>query len=128
MNYFDTFFSAELDPHSSGAWFEIASDYRSFLSTLAKKAGLLSIDCGLSYIPTIYRDLEGIKPRLYFSRVDKFIDYRPLIQADEFVSLSKQDRINLLTSLLPTITKKTHLIGLKEVEKKQLDDVFQNPF
>lgn len=127
MNYFEAFFSAELDPYSSNAWFEIAPVYRSYLSNLAKKAGLLSVSCGLSYIPTIYRDFEGVKPRLYFSKKDRFIDYRPLIPADQFAALSVQERMHMLTSLLPKVTLKTHLIGLQDEERQRLDRVFKSP-
>lgn len=119
MTYFNVFFSGELDMHSSEAWYEIAEEYRIYLTNLAKKAGTLSFDCGLSYIPTIYGDFEDIKPRLYFSRKDKFIDYRPLIPADEFAALSKQKRMELLTSLLPKISKKR--ISLDYLRTKNKD-------
>ena len=35
MKHFDVFFSGELDIHSSEAWYEIAEEYRIYLTTVS---------------------------------------------------------------------------------------------
>ena len=116
--HFSIFLSSETDMETYEKWEEALEVYKPYLEKKFSQFSKLSANAHIAFIPTIYIDCEGVKPRLWFDKKHQTIDFRPLINAQAFISDGVEARCNRLVNRIPEAAKKVHLFNLPDTEKE----------